>query len=108
VCFAQAVDRPRIEPSLTLRGLEPQVIRGRNGLMLNRSTAARIIVQALTGLARGPISLPLRIDAIRLSSGDLAGAEVKTSTTLSAPVELSYGPSGWHLSPPKIASTLQL
>jgi len=106
--FAQAVDRPRVEPSLTLRGLEPQVIRGRNGLMLDRSAAARVVVQALTGLARGPVSLPLRIDAIRLSSGDLAGAEVKTSTALSAPVELSYGPSGWHLSPRKIARILEL
>ena len=42
--FAQAVDRPRVEPSLTLRGLEPQVIRGRNGLMLDRSAAARVVV----------------------------------------------------------------
>jgi vancomycin resistance protein YoaR len=106
--FAQAVDRPRVEPSLRLRGLEPTVVPGRSGRVLDRSAAERILVRSLTGLSRDPVALPLRVDSPSLSIRDLAGAKVKAETALSAPVELSYGPGGWRLTRLKIARLLAL
>jgi vancomycin resistance protein YoaR len=106
--FAQAVDRPRAEPYLRLRGLQPEVVPGHAGSLLDRSAAERVLVRALTGLSRKPVALPLRADRPHLATADLAGAKVKAETALSAPVDLSYGPGRWHLTRLKIARLLAL
>jgi len=106
--FARAVDRPRVEPSVRLNGDEAEVVPGRNGRVLDRNAAQESLVRALTSLSREPVALPLKIDRTRLTARDLAGAEVKADTALSAPVDLVYGPGGWHLSQRKIARLLTL
>ena len=106
--FAQAVDRPRAEPYLRLRRLQPEVVPGHAGSVLDRSAAERVLVRALTGLSREPVALPLRADRPHLATADLAGAKVKAETALSAPVDLAYGPGGWHLTRAKIARLLAL
>jgi vancomycin resistance protein YoaR len=107
--FAQAVDRPRAEPYLRLRGIEPEVVPGHAGTLLDRSAAQRVLVRALTGLSREPVALPLRADRPQLATSDLAGAKVKAETALSAPVDLSFGSRGsWHLTRAKIARLLAL
>jgi vancomycin resistance protein YoaR len=106
--FAKAVDRSRVEPSLRLRGLEPEIVPGRPGSVLDRTAAEQIVVRSLTGLTRDPVALPLRLERPHLATRDLAGAKVKAETALSAPVELSYGPGGWHLTRVKIARLLAL
>ena len=106
--FARAVDRPRVEPSVRLNGDEAEVVPGRNGRVLDRNAAQESLVRALTSLSREPVALPLKVDRTRLTARDLAGAEVKADTVLSAPVDLVYGPGGWHLSQRKIARLLTL
>ena len=107
--FAQAVDRPRAEPYLRLRGSEPEIVPGHAGTLLDRSEAQRVLVRALTGLSREPVALPLRADRPHLATSDLAGAKVKAEIALSAPVDLSYGNRGsWHLTRAKIARLLAL
>jgi vancomycin resistance protein YoaR len=106
--FARALDRPRVEPSLKLEGLEPKIVPGRPGRILDREEAAQVMVRALTGLSRASVLLPLRSDRPRLSAADLAGARAKLTTALSAPVDLTFGPGGWHLSQRKIARLIEL
>jgi vancomycin resistance protein YoaR len=106
--FARAVDRPRAEPYLRLRGLEPAVVPGRAGTVLDQSAAERVLVRALTGLSREPVPLPLRADRPHLATADLAGAKVKAETALSAPVDLSSAGGSWHLTRVKIARLLAL
>src|SRR6266540_2354528 len=106
--FSRALDRQRVEPSLALQGLEPTIVQGRPGRVLDQEAAAQLIVRSLTGHSRAPVALPLRIDRPRLTAADLAGARAKLSTALSAPVELTSGPGGWHLSQRKIARLLVL
>jgi vancomycin resistance protein YoaR len=106
--FAHAVDRPRAEPYLRLRGLEPEVVPGRAGSLLDRNVAERVLVRALTGLSREPVALPLRADRPHLTTADLAGAKVKAETALSAPVDLSSSRGSWHLTRVKIARLLAL
>jgi vancomycin resistance protein YoaR len=50
----------------------------------------------------------LKIDRTHLTTRDLAGAEVKADTALSAPADIAYGAGGWHLSQRKIARLLTL
>ena len=106
--FGRALDRPRVEPSLRMRGLEAEIVDGRNGRLLDREAAQQVLVRALTGLSREPVALPLKVDHTRLTSKDLAGAEVKAETAVSAHADLAYGPGGWHLSRAKIARLLAL
>ena len=82
---------------------------GQAGTLLDRSEAQRVLVRALTGLAREPVALPLRADRPQLATADLAGAKVKTETALSAPVDLSFeSRASWHLTRAKIARLLAL
>ena len=106
--FSRALDQQRVEPSLALKGLEPTIVPGRPGRILDQEAATQLIVRSLTGFSRAPVALPLRIDRPRLTAADLAGARAKLATALSAPVELAYGPGGWHLSQRKIARLLVL
>jgi vancomycin resistance protein YoaR len=106
--FARGVDRPRVEPSLKLSGYEASIVPGRNGRVIDRASAEKTLVQGLTSLSRQPVPLPLKIDRTHLTTRDLAGAEVKADTALSAPADVAYGPGGWHLSQRKIARLLTL
>ncbi len=106
--FAEAVDRPRVEPSLRLRGLDAEVVAGRAGRVLDRNAAERVLVRSLTGIARDPVALPLRVDPPQLATRDLAGAKVKAENALSAPVDLTFGPGTWHLTRAKIKRLLAL
>jgi vancomycin resistance protein YoaR len=106
--FAGAIDRPRVEPSLRLKGIDAEIVSGRNGRLLDREAAEQVLVRALTSFAREPVALPLKVDHTRFTTRDLAGAEVKVETALSAPADLAYGPGGWHLTRVKIARLLEL
>ena len=106
--FAGALDRPRVEPSLRLRGIDAEIVTGRNGRLLDREAAEQVLVRALTSFSREPVALPLKVDQTRFTAKDLAGAEVKVETALSAPADLLYGPGGWHLTRAKIARLLEL
>ena len=106
--FAKALDRPRVEPSLRMRGLDAHVVPGRNGRLLDEEAAQQVLVRSLTGLSREPVPLPLEVDRTRLSAKDLHGAEVKAETMVSAHADLVYGPGGWHLSRAKIARLIAL
>ena len=106
--FAGAIDRPRLEPSLRLKGVDAQIVSGRNGRLLDREAAEQVLVRALTSFSREPVALPLKVDQTRFTAKDLAGAEVKVETALSAPADLVYGPGGWHLTRAKIARLLEL
>jgi vancomycin resistance protein YoaR len=106
--FADALDRPRIEPSLRLRGLEPQIVRGKTGLILDRDAAAHVVARALVGFSRAPVALPVRADAPRLAARDLIEPQARVRTILSAPVELAYGRGGWKLARWRLATMLEL
>ena len=106
--FARRVDEASIEPSLVLRGSVPEIVPGRNGRLLDRAAAEKVFIQALTALSRNPVAVPLKVDRTRLAPNDLVGAKVKAETALSGPVDVAYGPGGWHLTVAKITRLLQL
>jgi vancomycin resistance protein YoaR len=106
--FASALGRSRVEPSLRLRGLEPEIVPGRTGQVLDREAAAHVVVASLVGFVRNPVALPVRTEAPSVSAGELAVARDRVRTILSAPVQLAYGPGGWRLARWRLASMLQL
>jgi vancomycin resistance protein YoaR len=106
--FARGVDEASVEPSLVLRGSEPEIVPGRNGRLLDRAAAETVFIQALTALSRKPVAVPLKADRTQLTTQDLVGAKVKAETALSAPVDVAYGPGSWHLTVAKITRLLEL
>jgi vancomycin resistance protein YoaR len=106
--FAGALGRSRVEPSLRLRGLEPEIVPGKTGRVLDREAAAHVVVASLVGFVRTPVALPVRSEAPTVRTGELAVARDRVNTILSAPVQLAYGRGGWRLARWRLASMLRL
>jgi vancomycin resistance protein YoaR len=102
-----AVDVPRRDAALVLRGLRPGIIGGRTGTVLDRRQAGSLIVAALASLDRTPLTLPLKQDRPKVTESDLAPVLAKTRVALSAPVRLSLGPTYYRVPRWRIAKMLQ-
>jgi vancomycin resistance protein YoaR len=106
--MSAAVDFPRRDAAIALRGLTPEIVPGRAGRRLDRQAAAATIVRALASLRREPIGLPMQVDEPKISADDLTVARAQVRTALSAPLRLTLGPTRWNLRPRRIAKLLLL
>jgi vancomycin resistance protein YoaR len=106
--FARALYRPHRDAQLRLRGLEPVVVSGTVGRKLDRPAAARVVVAALAGFDRRPVTLPVRSEPPTLSAAELSAAAARVRVALSAPVELHWRSSSWTITPWKLRSLLAL
>jgi vancomycin resistance protein YoaR len=106
--IATAVGDPHRDAAIRLRGLEPQVVKGREGVVLDRKAATQLIVQALAGFGRRPVALPVRIDRPSVRAIDLLPLAARVETALSAPVRLTLGPTSYRIPRWRIAKLLAL
>jgi vancomycin resistance protein YoaR len=107
--LAGVIDRKHVEAELVRRGLGVEVVPGQSGRRLDRDAAAATIVRALARLDRGlPVALPVRVDPVEVSVADLAVAQRRAVTALSAPVRLEYEGTRWKLPRWRIAELLTL
>jgi vancomycin resistance protein YoaR len=106
--FARSVDRPRREPSLRLRGLEPEIVPGREGRVLDRDAAVPLVVRSLARFERRPVVLPVRIDTPKVTEDALAQPQARVRTIVSAPVLIAYGRGGWRLPRWRLAQMIEL
>jgi len=108
--IAKRVDREPRDAALQIRGGRVVTVPERDGLVLDRESAARTIVHELASLNRidGPVQLPLRHSAPRVTAGDLARARAQVRVATSAPLHLMLHERRWLLRPKRIASLLQL
>jgi vancomycin resistance protein YoaR len=106
--LASAVDDPGRDAAVRLRGLEPVVVKGREGTVLDRAAAARLIVDALAGFQRPTVALPTRIDRPSVRAADLVVARTQVKTALSEPVRLTLGPTAYKIPRWRIAKLLAL
>ena len=85
------VDRPHVPAAIVLRGLEPAVVPGTVGHVLDTRAAAAVIVSALGSFERGrAVELPLRREGVRVTAASLAPVVERLRTMLSEPVQLRY------------------
>jgi vancomycin resistance protein YoaR len=105
--LAHDVDRPYRDAAIRLRGLRPVVVPAQAGAVLNRKTAAAILVSGLSSFERVPIALPVRADRPRVTSAELVPVATQIRTALSGPVRLRLGPTRWRLSRYRVASLLE-
>jgi vancomycin resistance protein YoaR len=107
--IAGRIDQPHREAAVVLHGLRVAVVPARAGQVLARDAAAGAIVSALSSLARGrPVSLPLKIDAPKVTGPMLARAAAQARLAVSAPVVLTLGPTRYKIPRWRIAPLLKL
>jgi vancomycin resistance protein YoaR len=106
--IARAVDVPRRDAALVLRGLQPVVVPSRTGTILDRPRAASLIVSGLGSLEREPVELPLKRDVPQVTAARLQAAAAKARVAVSAPVRLTLGPTYYRLPRWRIAKMLAL
>jgi vancomycin resistance protein YoaR len=106
--ISAAVDDRHRDAAIRLRGLEPRVVKGREGIVLDREAATRLIVESLASFERRPVVLPVRIDRPTVRAADLAPLLAKVETALSAPVKLTLGPTTYRIPRWRIAKLLAL
>lgn len=106
--IAKDIDRPHRDAAVRRSGLRIHVVRGQTGRILDRASAAPLIVHALASLKRYPVALPIREDPPRLMPADLAPAARDARRALRTSVQLSLGQKRWRLPRREIAKLLQL
>jgi vancomycin resistance protein YoaR len=106
--ISAAVDDPHRDAAVRLRGLEPYVVKGREGVIVDRKAATQLIVQALAGFERRPVALPARVDRPSVRASDLLPVKAQVETALSAPVKLTLGPTTYKIPRWRIAKLLAL
>jgi vancomycin resistance protein YoaR len=106
--ISAAVDDPGRDAAVRLRGLEPYVVKGREGVVLDRAEATTLIVRALAGFDRREVVLPMRIDRPRVRAADLVPVRTQVETALAAPVKLTLGPTTYRVPRWRIAKLLAL
>jgi vancomycin resistance protein YoaR len=103
------VNRRHVDAAVELRGLQAEIVPGRDGKLLDRKEAADVLVRALGSLERGaPVALPVVTDPQTVTEDDLGDAREQVRAALSAPVRLALGPTRWRLPRWKIAPLLDL
>ncbi len=106
--FARAIYRPHRDPQLRLHGLEPAVVSGSAGRILDRAAASRVVVTALASLSRQPVALPVRSDPPTISTSRLEAAAARLRVALSAPVRMRWQATSWTIAPWQLRSMLAL
>ncbi|HET8651389.1 MAG TPA: VanW family protein [Gaiellaceae bacterium] len=106
--LARRIDRPERQAAIRLRGLNPEIVRGATGRVLDREAAAAVMMDALVGLDREPVALPVEIRQPDVAAEDLAPVLAQVRTAVSAPVRLVRGETRWRLPRWRIARLLDL
>jgi vancomycin resistance protein YoaR len=106
--IAREIDTQHREASIVLHGLEPTIVPGRPGRVLDRSAAAETIVRALASLSRQPAQLPVRMDPPHVTANDLTVIAAEVKTALASPIQLTLGSTTWKIGRSRIADLLEL
>jgi vancomycin resistance protein YoaR len=106
--IAAEVDRPAVEASLALDGLEPEIVPGQAGRELDREAAAGIVVSALVGFDREETPLPVVVDAPEVTSSTLEPVARQLRTVLSAPVQLTHEGAVFTIEPSQMVRLVEL
>jgi vancomycin resistance protein YoaR len=106
--IAAAVDRAPREAALVRHGLAISLVDGRGGRVLDRSAAAHVVVSALAGFERSPVTLPVRTAEPKIQTSELVPALRRARLAVSAPVRLVLGARAFRLPRWRVAQLLEL
>ena len=107
--MAAKIDRPHVPAAIVLRGLEPSIVPGKAGRVLDTHAAAAVIVSSLVAFdRRSTVELPLRRERVRVTAASLAPVVERLRTMLSGPVRLRYAAAYAAVTPRQLASMIEV
>ncbi len=108
--IAREVDREPASAALVRRGLRIETVPERSGIRLERSAAARAVVNALGSVERSEraVELPAATAEPPVTAPMLAGAAERARVAVSGPVLLRGAGRGWRIPRWRIAQLLSL
>jgi vancomycin resistance protein YoaR len=106
--IARKVDRPHRDAAIRLRGLDPEIVAGRTGVVIDRAGARAALVERVTTLSGAPVVLTFKSDHPAVTPRTLRPALRQTERALSAPVRLTLGPTSYRLPRWRLAKMLDL
>lgn len=107
--LAANVDRPQVPAAIVLKGLEPSIIPGRPGRMLDQAAAREVLLSALASFERGrTVVLPQRRQNVRVTTASLTPVLERLRTMLSGPVQLRYGSAYTAVTPRQLAAMIEV
>jgi vancomycin resistance protein YoaR len=97
--IAAVVDQPAVDAKLVVSpDHQVDVAPEREGRRLDDAAARKLIADALTSGAGGPVALPVVAVAPKVRASDLQAARAQAQKILAAPVEATYEGRTWELS----------
>ena len=106
--IAAEINTPARHAAIELDGLEPTVVPEREGRLLVRSEAERIVLAAMAGFERYPFALPVRIERRAVTAVTLRPVLEDVRLALSAPIRFGWKDARWLVSPEQLAGLLLL
>ena len=107
--LAAKVDRPQVPAAIVLKGLEPSIVPGTPGRVLDAGAARAVLLSALASLERGAtVTLPLRRQGVRVTTASLTPVLERLRTMLSGPVQLRYGSAYAAVTPRQLAAMIEV
>jgi vancomycin resistance protein YoaR len=106
--MATAIRQAPREAEIALRGLTPEIVRGRVGRRLDVEAAEVVVARSLASFGRAPVGLPVRVDPPQVTAAELRPVARRARTILSAPVRLTYGATRYRIPRWRLAELLLL
>jgi vancomycin resistance protein YoaR len=106
--LAKDVDRPHRDARLERRGLSFRMIGGQTGQVLDQDASASIVVAALAGSSRAPVTLPIAADPPNVTIAQLRRVRARATRIVSGPVTLKIGIANFVVEPQRLAAMLRL
>jgi len=105
---AKDIDRPHRDAAVRRSGLRIHVVPGQTGRILDRASAAPLIVHSLASLKRHPVALSVKEDPPTVAPADLEPAARQTRTALRTSVLLTLDQRRFRISRKEVATILAL
>ena len=107
--LAAKVDRPQVPAAIVLEGLEPSIVPGTPGRVLDTGATRAVLLSALASLERGAVAtLPLRRQDVRVTTASLTPVLERLRTMLSGPVQLRFGGAYAAVMPRQLAAMIEV
>lgn len=106
--MARRIERPAREASIVLRRLEPVIVPAEAGRELVREEVKSLVIGALAGFDRTPVSLPVRVDEPEVTASRLEPVADQVRIALSAPIRFRFRGTQLTITPLQLAPLLDL
>jgi vancomycin resistance protein YoaR len=99
---AGTLDRPAVDASVALQGLQVKQIEAQDGITVDKQALAQQLVQALSSLESVQVTVPTVVDKPEVTTEGSVDAFAQVKTMVSSPLTLTSVDQKWTFTPAQI------